>query len=277
MPGRRYALGMPENALTLLAVVWPPIAAWLVLKLAPSAIGKFIEKEIERKSDAKLERLRGEIQGSYATLKTSMDMLIASNSVMHPHIIASVTTLWSAMVEMRHSFSGVITFDTLLVAAEAKEAFVDEAKYAKPLELVRSQEGGFDNTTHHLPFLVADFDKHRVFCGDRLWLIFSLFRSVIMRSALLISRSFQVHEYQDWRDDGGIDQLLRAALPDNVVQQIRGSAYNGLSIALSRLEGEFLREATRIMSGSKAMADSLSDIKAIMLLQNAAVAEKAGR
>ena len=44
-------------------------------------------------------------------------------------------------------------------------------------------------------------------------------------------------------------------------------------MALAQLEAEFLHEATRVMSGSKAMADSLANVQSIMLLQNAKVAE----
>jgi hypothetical protein len=57
------------------------------------------------------------------------------------------------------------------------------------------------------------------------------------------------------------------------VKKVRESKFNGLADALSQLEAEFLHEATRVMSGSKAMADSLADVQALILLQNAKIAE----
>ena len=49
---------MTNAVLALLALAWPPAAAWLVLKLFPNAMTGFVEKEIDRRSDAKLERRR---------------------------------------------------------------------------------------------------------------------------------------------------------------------------------------------------------------------------
>lgn len=77
---------MWNTILAVAAIAWPPIAAWLVLKLIPSSISKYVEKEIERRSDAKLEAIKAEIQGSYSTLKTSVDVLTATNSGMQARI-----------------------------------------------------------------------------------------------------------------------------------------------------------------------------------------------
>lgn len=86
---------MTDTAPTILAVIWPPVAAWLVLKLIPSSIEKYVDKEIERRSDIKLEKVKADLQGSYSTLKTSVDLLTSSNSGIQPHIIGAVSELWS--------------------------------------------------------------------------------------------------------------------------------------------------------------------------------------
>lgn len=80
--------------------------------------------------------------------------------------------------------------------------------------------------------------------------------------------------YQDWRKDDGIKQLLTSALSAEYVEKVKGKRFGGLQMALAQLEAEFLHEATRVMSGSKAMADSLANVQSIMLLQNAKVAER---
>lgn len=104
--------------------------------------------------------------------------------------------------------------------------------------------------------------------------MFYIYRAVTLRSAYLISCSFKERKFRNWREDGGIHQLLSSVIAKDEVTKLRGSLTGGLSAGLARLEGKFLHEATRVMSGSKAMADSLADIQAMMLLQNANIAQR---
>ena len=81
---------MWDAVLFIAIFVAPAIFGFVFMKLLPGAITKYVDKEIERRSDIKLEKVKGQIEGSYSTLKTSMEMLTASNTGLHPHIIDSV-------------------------------------------------------------------------------------------------------------------------------------------------------------------------------------------
>lgn len=265
---------MFDFALFAAFVVAQGALGFLFLKLLPSSITKFVDMEIERRSDIKLEKVKGQIEGSYSTLKTSMEMLTASNTGLHPHIIVSVSELWNLIVQMKHDFSGMVTFDSLFLANEAAEAFQDEDKNQNLIAFVEKHRNKFDNLAANGAVLEPNLDRHRLFCGDKLWLIFFIVRAVYMRSSLLIARSFQKHDLDDWRKDDGIRQLLSAVLPTGFIDDVRAREIGGLSAAISQLEAEFLHEATRVMSGSKAMADSLTDMQSVLQLQNAEIAAK---
>lgn len=92
-----------------------------------------------------------------------------------------------------------------------------------------------------------------------------------LRYGYLLSQSFERRQFADWRKDNGIGQLLKSVLDQSDITKMRAMELGGLAAAISRLEADFLHEATRVMSGSKAMADSLSDMHSILLLQNAKV------
>lgn len=243
------------------------------MKLLPNSISRFIEKEIDRRSDAKLEKVKAELQGAYSTVKASVDVLTASNSGMRPHIIDAVSALWTNMMIMREKFGGLIGLDSIILADEAQKMFSNETN-AKALDFVRPFAGELHTNRMMIEFNTSSLDEHRLFCGDRLWLVFYIYRASILRNAFLISESFEQSAYRDWRTDDGIRQLLGSVLTGDEVAKLRAMRFGGLAAALSRLEGEFLHEATRVMSGSKAMADSLSDMQAMILLQNAKVAER---
>ena len=265
---------MPENILTVLAIAWPLLAAWLVLKFLPGSLTKFVGKEIDRRSDAKLEALKAELQGAYSTLKTSADIVSASSSGMRPHIIEAISALWSHMVEIRDAFGGVMGFDATITADEAQDMFSGKATNVRPLGFVQAFDGDVHTNFLMKKFNATSLDGHRLFCGDRLWLLFYIYRAVTLRSAFLISVSFEERRHRDWRKDGGISQLLASVLPEKDIAKFWEMTFGGLAAALSRLEGEFLHEAARVMSGSKALAESLSDMQALMLLHNAQIIKR---
>ena len=269
-----YRSGMSDLALVVAFVVAQGFLGLLFLKLLPSAITKLVDTEIERRSDIKLEKVKGQIESSYSTLKTSMEMLTVSNTGLHPHIIDSVSALWNLIVQMKHDFSGMVTFDNLFLADEAAKAFKDEGSNQNLIAFVDKHRDELDNLATNGAVLEPDLDRHRLFCGDKLWLIFFIVRAVYMRSSLLIARSFQIHDFNDWRKDDGIRQLLSAVLPTAFIADVRSRESGGLSIAISQLEAEFLHEATRVMSGSKAMADSLTNMQSVLQLQNAEITAK---
>lgn len=270
----RYLSGMLEIALPTALIVAQAILSIVLVKILPRAISKYVDKEIERRSDIKLERVKGEIQGSFSTLKSSMDMLIASNSGLHPHIIETVQTLWGVVVTMRQNFAGMVAFDNIFLANEAAQAFQNEAAHPNLIAYVEKHRNEFDNLAANPAVMEPDLNKHRLFSGDRLWLIFFIIRAVYMRSSLLIARSFQTHDYVDWRKDDGIRQLLSAALPETFVADVRARNAGGITAAIDQLEAQFLHEATRVMSGSKAMSDNLADVQAVLQLENAKLAGK---
>lgn len=261
---------MRDVVLSVLAIGWPMAAAWLVLKLFPGVLTKFVNKEVDRRSDAKLERLKADLQGAYSTLKNSVDVIMATNSGMHPHIVVSVTALWTQMISIRDKFGTAVGFDNIFTAEEAGDAF-SGTDHANLLEYVRAFEGEMHVNPMFTEFNGNEMDRHRLFSGDRLWLIFHIFRAVHLRYGYLMSESFERRAFVDWRKDNGIGQLLGSVLDRPDVSKLMAMELGGLAAAVARLEAEFLHEATRVMSGSKAMADSLSDMHSILLLQNAKV------
>ncbi len=142
------------------------------------------------------------------------------------------------------------------------------------LDFVRSIDAEDKHFALAKGHLNSDMDQNRLFCGDRLWLIFYVYRALIGRFSLLITYSFEKSKYKDWRKDEPGKGLLEAVLPKAEVKTLFESKFAGLHNIVGRLEAEFLHEATRIMTGSKAMAESLADTQALMQLENAKIGAK---
>lgn len=262
---------MSDTFLFIAILVAQAVFVFLVMKLLPGAVIKYVDKEIDRRSDIKLEKVKGEIQGSYATLKTSVDMLSASNSGLHPHIIEAVSAMWTAMVEMRDLFGGMLTFDSIILANEAADLFAGKDNNTKVMRFIEKYKDGPAEEVGELRFFESKFREKRLFCGDKLWLHFNIFRSILARNAMLLTWSYEKSSFQDWRTDKGMRQLMYASLPPDVVEKAFGEKIGGLTNVLTHIESQFLHEATRVMSGSKAMADSLADMQSVLQLQNSQI------
>jgi hypothetical protein len=86
-------------------------------------------------------------------------------------------------------------------------------------------------------------ELERPFISPPLWVAAFVIRAVYGRLAYLYQHSHKLQQYQDWRKDGGIDQLLRSVLAAPIVEQAKDTPIHGLRIAIDALEGKFLAEA----------------------------------
>src|SRR5690606_37533687 len=111
----------------------------------------------------------------------------------------------------------------------------DQNKHANMIAFVEKHRNESDDPAANGAVLEPNLDKHRLFCGDRLWLIFFIIRAVYLRASLLIARSFQKGDYDDWQKDDGIRQLLSAVLPKAFVDEVRTRQIGGLQATIDQL------------------------------------------
>ncbi|WFU42223.1 hypothetical protein QA640_07035 [Bradyrhizobium sp. CB82] len=78
--------------------------------------------------------------------------------------------------------------------------------------------------------------------SPRLRSIFWCIQAVYGRTGMLYVLSFKNRRYDDWRQDDGIDQHLRAVLPARTVDEIRQRAHS-LQWVLGALESLFTSAA----------------------------------
>jgi len=268
-------------------LAWPIIASILTPKLFPGLFSKLpletIEQrnrkglaryrdELDRSTAVALEQAKGEITGSYATLKSSMDFLSTNQSELRAHSVEAVNTLWRVMLDIREAYSSLIVFEHVFRVRERQDALAQK-DHVRILRFVSDYEYQETITARDQPFLVVDFERHRPFCGEKLWLIFFIFRRIYLRCGYLTGQSLASRKYTPLIEDRGIVQLLRAVVSEELIKQAQHDEFNGLASAIGQIKGDFLKEAARVMSGSKAVAESLSDAQATQHLHTREVAE----
>ena len=254
---------MAELSLTAALLI-----AWtVVLRVFPSILGKALEKRIEHGYDSKLEGIKAELQASYSTLKTSVDFLSATQPELRTKMITATETLWGAVCAARKEFADIAVVDFLMT----------QNKSDKSLQMLKPYRDSRFTTAKLARVEALESGSERLFVSARLWLIYSTILLVYCRSGAHIAESLEQHRDINWKDDHTINSLLGSCLPTTVIDSAKGGMSIEFGLVIGHLESEFLKEATRVMSGSQGLADSLSDIHSVLQYQNQQIAFRSAR
>ena len=143
---------------------------------------------------------------------------------------------------MNSEFGLVIFVDTILLASEM-DAYFRHREHSHIMDCVRDYADVNLALRKFANSGANDAAKERPFVSHRLWSVFFVLQAIYGRAALLLTNSYKERRLVDWRQDSGCDQLLRAILPAQTVDQVKGLQIGGLRTAIDHLESQFLAEA----------------------------------
>ncbi len=156
--------------------------------------------------------------------------------------IQAVEHLWQVVRNLSSEFSLLVFVDNILTSQEL-DAYFGEREYAHIADCVREYTDVDISFSKFASVGANDADKERPFVTYRLWSIFFVLRAIYGRAALLLTNSYKERRFVNWRTDSGCDQLLRAILPAQAVENAKAQEIGGLRTAIDFLEGQFLAEA----------------------------------
>ena len=250
------------------------VLAWTILiRTIPSIVSKGIEQRIEHRNNKHLEEIKATLQASYSTVETSVDFLSAVQPELRSKMIASVEALWKSVLSFKDKYGEIMFLDSILLAEEIDrdlksqgqnvvwqimQKYREESAFSELMEYQRKQSE----------------ESERLFVGDRLWLIFSTISRTYGRYGYLIHKSARDGEYVDWRKDKNFQSILLNVLSEEIVNALVGKSFGGLSTAIVYLEAEFLKEGSRVMSGSEGFSQALSDVQAAVKHETARIEQE---
>lgn len=248
-------LGLP----VILLILWTSLIRWF-----PAILGKAFEKHIEYRYDRNLENIKAELQASYSNLKASVDFLSATQSELRSKVISATEALWSSVCVAEKEFRDLMFIDSVMVPEEVDKAIsgeIDVPILQQLFEAYKKPEDALNKLSLTEEVLKG---TERLFVGDHLWLVYSTIIAVHGRFGFLLSRSLRQGQYLNWRDDKHMSSLFVSCLSENLISSARNRTFGGLRIAIAHLQSEFIKEATRVMSGSQGFSDDLSNIHSIV-------------
>jgi hypothetical protein len=265
-------------SLTIALIVLSQLILTLILRMFPDFLGSALTKSVEHRFDLKLEKAKAEMQSAYSTLKTSVDFISVGHPEYRQRTLGSVESLWTAIGTASKEFSNLLRIhrclesdeiDTLLNGQEiykavqgTRQGFLDDVRCYGDAVYINQK-------LQNIQAIASE--SNRLFVGDKLWLRYMSILSVYLRSGVLMNKSIKEARYMDWRRDDRILKCIdRSLLPG---ESKLAKEEEDLGSVLARLEDAFLKEARRVMSGSEALAEALSDVQASMQIEHEKISE----
>lgn len=189
---------------------------------------------------------------------------------MRAKTLAATETLWENFLLVQNTYSPITFVESILTLNELKELFRTTASNNMKQAIIHYKDEKQFSEQMQKCFL-PNRNNSRLYVSDRLWLIYYCATAFYARLALLTQISLKKNEYQNWREDKPTIQLLSNILPKNIVDDLvncKPDEYNPtMHQAMTYIDAALLKESRRVISGSQALAESLTDINAVMQLE----------
>jgi hypothetical protein len=259
------------------AVVWPFISSIgvgaIALKMYPDLVSKYLMESVEQRNRlaleklkslmaqenaAQMERLKRELEATTATLQNSLDFLSAGQAGMRSHFIEAAQTLWSHIVSLRDFAGGIITIDAVLRVNE-----LDELMQTQKNSMSLAYFDKYKDRNKVAQAMISPgrpSEEARLFVGDQLWQAYYVSRAAYMRLCILAQTSLEERKYNDWRQDSLFISLVETNISKELIVEAANNNAKGVRSLFERLDFVFLKEAMRLMTGSQAVADHLSNL-----------------
>lgn len=246
------------NDVVLLLGGWTVLVTGIVSFISYLTTQKIINSW-EAKNQRELEVLRNSQVETQLLLKDTISTISSSQSLLQQHRVEAVDKLWRATLALKEHYSPVTFFFSILMPSEYKTAL------ANPMvvEGVRKIDNEY---IVNYPQDVKELENFRPYLGETLWLYFFIYRAILGRLAFFINRLKEGKDINDWRQDKGIQQHLKAVFEKDEFDTLMNSSAMEIFYALNMLDSKILREISVILSGRKSSLESFENSKELRKL-----------
>ena len=243
------------------------VVGWtFLIREFPSVLGSAWIQKIENKYAKNFEAYRADLEAQYGTLSKSIQFLSSNNTAWRSRVTESVELAWKDVLGVQAEFRDVVQGNDFFLPSELRDFF---EKGERPGIAVFFEKYQGDSKFHQRVKALTRFLKedHRIFCGERLWLIASTIITLHGRLAYLANQSFENAEYVDWRTDSKIRASLEISEHKSIHKEVTERRTGGLRVAIAYLKADFLREGIHVLSGSRALSESLGNAQDTLLAE----------
>jgi hypothetical protein len=165
---------------------------------------------------------------------------VSNQSEIRARRLIAVEKLWNVLLQMNDKFYGVVYLDTILLPDELDEFFRGHKPLSDYMRAIVGQYAHEDASFNNFKESGStEIEKERPFFGEQMWIIFYVLRAVYGRCALLIARSLEKKQFQNWREDEHLADVIGMVLPQQVMDAAKAMKLQGLQSIILHLNQAF--------------------------------------
>lgn len=198
------------------------------------------ERSWQKEHNIDIEILKGEIGKNQALLSTAMSCFSSERLEAQSRKITAIEEAWKDMLKIRTNGSSASFIYNIFLPTE----------YNLPPSYAHIKESNIEKALEEI--MKFETDIHRPFLGEKLWIIFWLYRMLLARILHLVSSGKKSQCITDWRLDNLIMNNLATILSKEEMQMIKEATLQSVDLTCNLLEFKFLDESNALISGDKA-------------------------
>jgi hypothetical protein len=238
------------------------VGGWSVIVIGLSGwLGRLLAERVlsqwRRDEQVLIETLRSDLASNRLLLETALKSQAAGHDLFQQKRLAAVERLWAGVLELRECLSSPVFFFGVLLPSEYDSALEKSDALAASVAAVTDDM----ILTAIIPTRQLEADRPHL--GEALWFHFFIYRAFLARLAHLIVEGKRRQHISDWRDDGGVRQLLSHVIPKDTLEALLNSKHEPIAInrAIDMLESLLLKEVSLITSGRRSSFESFENAK----------------
>jgi len=216
-------------------------------------IGKLVAEKVTLKwkeqQQKEIETLRSQLTRDRIVMETAISSFSSGQRAVQEKKIQATAKLWKRVLKIRKVCHSAIFFYNIVHPSEYNEVF------AKP-NMKAMISNLDDSVVDQIISDPEDFESNRPFLGEKLWLLFFIYRAFFGRITLILVDGLKKGKIKDWRKDHGVHSLLKYVLSNEQITAVTVESPIAMHKAITLLEAMLLEEISLIISGSKASKDT---------------------
>ncbi|MBW2634915.1 MAG: hypothetical protein JRE14_12475 [Deltaproteobacteria bacterium] len=243
------------NATEIIALLggWTVIVGGLVVWIG-KLVAEKVNLEWKKQQQKEMETLRAQLAKDRLVMETAIFSFSSGQKASQEKKIQATEKLWKHVLKIRSVCYPAIFFYSMLHPSEYREVSAIQKMRAM---LSNFDDGIVEQITSDPEYL----ESGRPFFGEKLWLLFFIYRAFLGRISLILVEGLKEGEIEDWRKDHGVHSLLKNILSDEQLKAVTVESPIAMQNAINLLEAMLLEEFSLIISGQKASKDTFEHAK----------------
>jgi isoleucyl-tRNA synthetase len=188
--------------------IWALLTTIMSVILA-TLISKYLDSRWKHTYDQDMEQFKARLEQDRLVFNTALSSLNSAAAAVNPKIVASVETIWQAILKVRDASFPIGFYADILT----KEEWCELPNNPRQRERVAAIANAGDARQHLLEEL-ANAEHSRPFVGELIWSMFFVYRALLLRVAVIVERDFAKGHLSYWYDDPGIQQFIKLLLTE---------------------------------------------------------------